>query len=796
MSGKNFTDDEISDEIMDQKYIPVTSEEIENIIKQHEGTLILFTREANDSGNKTAYVYWRCKNNHLLKNSHAVLKKSHTKCFRCGEIPRNLEQMKKIITQNNGIYISFLREQGRNHHLYINWRCKNDHLLKTRSDKLKIDYKCDQCANENSIEMCQKLAEDHNGTFLSTEFTNVDTYYLWQCENKNHKPFEATMYTVKKKGRWCISCKHPEELNDDSKEECIEESKEENKNIEFIPRRSWNRYTLADVQKIATDNKGRCLEEIYVNNTTDMRFICSNNHEFISKMQYLLDYHWCNTCNSSNGESLCRRIFKHIFGCEFTKVRPDFLKYENGYKLELDGYNKDLKIAFEYNGRQHEKFIPFFHKTNDEFLASQKRDSFKKEACEKNGIKLIIIPHDIEYDDIYSFILKKCGDYVPPNTPLTIKYSDLEEDNSMIINKQIMLAKITEYLDGKGAKLIDTYYIDNVTPLTILCKRNHNVYLSWNNIKEGSICLTCTDLDKIEKQLIVIDELCKENKLVLLTRDLYKDNMTPVKWKCISCDDGKEFVCSLHQLRRQQTPYCECRINPDLDAILLAIIRNISMFCEKNKLILVNDFTSETLRTDMILLKCTLCENDFLTSWNNLEQQGSYKCDCRQNEEEVISYRAKPALDAIKIFCEKFNIRMIGKYKDAITTIQWQCIKCEETTEISWHKLTQERKRFCSCIVEMTAERKEELKTSFDKEKRDHEQDLHDELSIVPKNIDNIKKLVTDLGGIFISYVKEKSENIRCNTKFIKLFCRNYHTIRISSCNLIKNGCPRCNKYE
>ena len=81
-------------------------------------------------------------------------------------------------------------------------------------------------------------------------------------------------------------------------------------------------------------------------------------------------------------------------GQHFPSIRPDFLKNPNtGYNLELDGYCENLKLAFEYQGVQHYKFIPYWHKTREIFEEQQERDEMKYKMCVKNGITLILIPY-------------------------------------------------------------------------------------------------------------------------------------------------------------------------------------------------------------------------------------------------------------------------------------------------------------------------------------------------------------------------------------------------------------------
>ena len=106
-------------------------------------------------------------------------------------------------------------------------------------------------------------------------------------------------------------------------------------------------------------------------------------------------------------EAYTRQIFEYAFGVEFKKVRPKWL---NG--LELDGYNDDIGLAFEYDGEQHAVYPNWFHKTEEEFIQLQENDREKDRLCLEQGVKLYRIPHWVKFRDLPSYIGKLIGQSV------------------------------------------------------------------------------------------------------------------------------------------------------------------------------------------------------------------------------------------------------------------------------------------------------------------------------------------------------------------------------------------------
>jgi len=135
---------------------------------------------------------------------------------------------------------------------------------------------------------------------------------------------------------------------------------------------------------------------------------------FFIEHNYLLNNTSSNTIQHSNkkvktesaGEKECKRVAEKLFNVPFSKIRPDFLNNEiTGNNLELDLYNENLKIAIEYNGKQHYVYTPYFHKSYDSFLNQKYRDKMKSDKCRDLGISLIIVPYTVKLKDIEQYIL-------------------------------------------------------------------------------------------------------------------------------------------------------------------------------------------------------------------------------------------------------------------------------------------------------------------------------------------------------------------------------------------------------
>lgn len=76
-----------------------------------------------------------------------------------------------------------------------------------------------------------------------------------------------------------------------------------------------------------------------------------------------------------------------------------------GDNLTLDFFVPRKNIAIEVQGRQHHKFVEFFHGDRTGFIRQKQRDSRKAEWCRINSIRLVKIDTGTNQKKIINLIL-------------------------------------------------------------------------------------------------------------------------------------------------------------------------------------------------------------------------------------------------------------------------------------------------------------------------------------------------------------------------------------------------------
>jgi len=278
-------------------------------------------------------------------------------------------------------------------------------------------------SNRLNYNYVKETFEKRGDTLLSKEYINNTTKLEYKCE-KCGDICSIRYDSYRKGGQGCSTCKKNKkyqfvkQMFEKRGDTLLSKKYEDNKTkIEYrcgkcgdicsirfnhyynmgrgCPKCGDKKHSYKFVKETFKKRGDTLLTENYINNREKLEFKCGKCEDIC--ILSFNHYHrgvGCPNCSKSRSEKLTREIFERIMGFKFPTVRPDFLKNaETGYNLELDGFNENLKLAFEYNGIQHYQFKKPFHKTEDDFKKQREHDEFKYKRCIEMGITLISVPY-------------------------------------------------------------------------------------------------------------------------------------------------------------------------------------------------------------------------------------------------------------------------------------------------------------------------------------------------------------------------------------------------------------------
>ena len=229
------------------------------------------------------------------------------------------------------------------------------------------------------------------------------TPVLVKCNVKNHKPWKITPNNLSR-GRWCRKCYR-------------ESTKLTYEDIQELAKKTGILKIGIPGTVLTTEEEFFELTKNEKPSNTKIRFSCNikGHIPWDTTPNVIRDRKWCPQCGARGRyqEEITRWFFKKIFQHPFptTPLRliiPKFtgnMHFDGYSKLQLNG--KNVKIAFEYNGRQHYQFPNHFDKTYKKFLKRKERDLKKIELCKEYNIKLIIIPFTIRPEVRQNYIIKE-----------------------------------------------------------------------------------------------------------------------------------------------------------------------------------------------------------------------------------------------------------------------------------------------------------------------------------------------------------------------------------------------------
>jgi len=435
----------------------------------------------------SARLQWECQKEHDWFATGASVKRGSW-CPACAGRRKTITDMKQLATARGGKCLSKKYVTAKTK---LTWQCKDKHVWDATPDKVKRGSWCPFCAGRRKTIMDMgEPAESMGGKCLSQKYIDNRTKLIWQCR-EGHK--WSTVPKVIIRGGWCPHCA------------------------------GTLRSDLLQMQQMAQGKGGRCLSRAYANAQINLLWECKEKHTWEAKPNKIQQGRWCPICSIGVSERICSKIFEELFGKKFDKSKPTWLVNESGNRMELDGYSKQLGIAFEYQGEQHYKHTKFFHQGRT--LEKQKKDDARKrKLCNEQDVILITIPHTIKFNNMKKYIIKKClstGIFVPKRNSKK-KYCELDIFSPNKIKEMHKLAS------KRKGKFLSKNYINNSTKLQWGCHKGHTWLANSNNIRIGHWCPYCagrgrtiSDMQKLAK--------AKNGKCL---SDRYITAKTKLTWQC------------------------------------------------------------------------------------------------------------------------------------------------------------------------------------------------------------------------------------------------------------------------
>lgn len=368
--------------------------------------------------NNKDYLLWECHLQHCWKATYTNISQGSW-CPDCSHNKMNtLEDAQKLASINGGKCLSDVYINSKTH---LTWECANLHRWPTSYNYVLRGSWCPYCNGRPilTIDDARKIAIERGGKCLSTEYRNTDSNLEWECDLLHR--WSASHHNVSN-GSWCpYCCKVRERITKDAHEiarkkngrclstECVSTDTIMTWQCEQMHiwtsrvynirhNKTWCPHcagmlplSIEDAQKVAIEKGGKCLSDEYINSRTHLSWKCHQNHIWTATLSHIKRGTWCPYCNKHKKEEECRDIFeKELYPHKFPTKKPKFLE-----GLELDGYNEELKLAFEYDGEQHYQPVDLWG-GEESLKKQQERDKKKNILCKENDINLIRISYDIE----------------------------------------------------------------------------------------------------------------------------------------------------------------------------------------------------------------------------------------------------------------------------------------------------------------------------------------------------------------------------------------------------------------
>ena len=230
---------------------------------------------------------WRCEKGHTWEADFEIIRQGGW-CPACLKKQKDkeerLQELKAIAIKHGG---KCYGEEYIGLKYKMEYECAEGHKWETTARLILKGSWCPKCSylwrgkNQTlTLADYQKVAKEHGGECLTTEYVSCFDMFEWKCA-KGHI-WKTTAHNVKR-GYWCKKC--ISQKNADMKKDVIE-----------------------TYHKIAAERGGKCLSEVYENSFGKLEFQCAKGHVWKTEAGIVKSGSWCPICN---GRRIKKRINKN-----------------------------------------------------------------------------------------------------------------------------------------------------------------------------------------------------------------------------------------------------------------------------------------------------------------------------------------------------------------------------------------------------------------------------------------------------------------------------------------------------
>lgn len=296
--------------------------------------------------------------------------------------------------------------------------------------------------------------------------------------------------------------------------------------------------TIEDMRELAASRGGECLSEKYEGNKVNLTWKCADGHEWGAVPGNVKNHgSWCPHCRMNIGEELVRATLEEAFpGHEFDRTRQE--PWMDG--LELDGYNEELCLAFEYQGKQHYERVEIFQPEEGDFEAQLERDRLTAEKCHEESVTLLVVPFTIKFPNLRPYVrdlLEEIGYEVAPATGTPGEFYNRVRARKTADNAK-QLKKAARIAIEKGGLCLSEQYVGYRVPLSFRCKEGHEFMASLEAINQPAsrgprFCTECGGTRrKTDEELKEIVGACGYTFLEVESREEENKTRRYIKVRC------------------------------------------------------------------------------------------------------------------------------------------------------------------------------------------------------------------------------------------------------------------------